>query len=133
MPQLVIAYVATALVFLAIDFVWLTQVATRFYYDRLGHLLMDKPNLVAAGLFYILYVVGIVVFAVAPALKGESIATALIYGALFGFFTYATYDLTNFATLRNWPLAVVAVDVAWGTFLAAFSAGAGYYLTRLVS
>ncbi|MEM5585438.1 DUF2177 family protein [Roseibium sp. AS2] len=133
MPQLVIAYFATALVFLAIDFVWLTQVATRFYYDRLGHLLMDKPNLVAAGLFYILYVVGIVVFAVAPALKGESIATALIYGALFGFFTYATYDLTNFATLRNWPLAVVAVDVAWGTFLAGFSAGAGYYLTRLVS
>ncbi|MEO9527055.1 DUF2177 family protein [Roseibium sp.] len=133
MPQLVIAYFATALVFLAIDFVWLTQAATRFYYDRLGHLLMDKPNLVAAGLFYILYVVGIVVFAVAPALKGESIATALIYGALFGFFTYATYDLTNFATLRNWPLAVVAVDVAWGTFLAGFSAGAGYYLTRLVS
>lgn len=133
MPQLVVAYVTTALVFLAIDYVWLSQVATRFYFDRIGHLLMDKPNLAAAGVFYILYVVGIVIFAVAPALRNESLATAITYGALFGFFTYATYDVTNFATLRDWPVVVVVVDVAWGTVLSAVSAAFGYTLTRMIT
>lgn len=128
-----IAYAATATVFLAVDYVWLSQVATRFYFDRIGHLLMDKPNMAAAGAFYVIYVVGIVVFAVAPALKSESLATALVYGAMFGFFTYATYDVTNYATLRNWPVIVTIVDVAWGTVLSAFSAGMGYTLTRLVT
>ncbi len=130
--QYVIAYIATAIVFLAIDYVWLSQVATRFYFDRIGHLLMDQPNLAAAGMFYLLYVVGIVIFAVAPALKAESVGTALIYGAMFGFFTYATYDLTNYATLRQWPLVVVIVDISWGTLLSAVSATLGYHLTRLV-
>ncbi|MBN9673662.1 DUF2177 family protein [Roseibium aggregatum] len=130
MAKLVTAYFTTALVFLAVDYVWLTRVATRFYFDRIGHLLMDKPNLAAAGLFYILYVVGIVVFAVAPALKSESVWIAVVYGALFGFFTYATYDVTNYATLKGWPAEVVAVDVAWGTVLSGFSAAAGYLLTR---
>ncbi|WP_305987360.1 DUF2177 family protein [Roseibium sp. MMSF_3544] len=133
MFQLVTAYVATAIVFLAVDYVWLSQVATRFYFDRIGHLLMDKPNMAAAGVFYIIYVIGIVVFAVAPALKSESLATAIIYGAMFGFFTYATYDVTNYATLRNWPVIVTVVDVAWGTALSAFSAGMGYTLTRMVT
>jgi len=132
MFKFLIAYVTTAIVFLAIDYVWLTQVATRFYYDRIGHLLMDKPNLAAAGVFYILYVVGIVIFAVAPALRSESVVTALMYGALFGFFTYATYDVTNYATLKNWPVIVAVVDVAWGTFLGAISATLGYLLTRLI-
>ncbi|WP_299472773.1 DUF2177 family protein [uncultured Roseibium sp.] len=133
MVQYTTAYVATALVFLAVDYVWLSQVATRFYFDRIGHLLMDKPNMAAAGAFYIIYVVGIVVFAVAPALKSESMAIAIVYGAMFGFFTYATYDVTNYATLRNWPVIVTIVDVAWGTVLSAFSAGMGYVLTRLVT
>ncbi|GGB34839.1 membrane protein [Roseibium aquae] len=126
------AYITTAIVFLAIDYVWLTQVATRFYFDRIGHLLMDKPNLAAAGVFYIVYVVGIVIFAVAPALKSESVTTALVYGALFGFFTYATYDVTNYATLKDWPLIVVVVDVIWGTVLSAVSAVAGFFLTRMI-
>ena len=133
MVQYATAYVATALVFLAVDYVWLSKVATRFYFDRIGHLLMDKPNMAAAGAFYIIYVVGIVVFAVAPALKSESLATAVVYGAMFGFFTYATYDVTNYATLRNWPVIVTIVDVAWGSVLSAFSAGMGYTLTRLAS
>lgn len=131
MTQLVTAYFTTALVFLAVDYIWLSQVATRFYVDRIGHLLMEKPNLAAAGVFYIIYVVGIVFFAVAPALKSESLATAVGFGAMFGFFTYATYDVTNYATLRDWPVAVAIVDVAWGAALSAFSAGAGYSLTRL--
>ncbi|MTI43597.1 putative membrane protein [Roseibium hamelinense] len=133
MIQYVIAYIATAIVFLAIDYVWLTQVATRFYFDRIGHLLMDKPNLAAAGAFYIIYVVGIVIFAVSPALKSESIVSAVLLGALFGFFTYATYDVTNYATLKGWPVIVVFVDVLWGTFLGAVSACAGFLITRAIT
>ena len=132
MVQFVTAYLTTALVFLAVDYVWLSQVATRFYFDRIGHLLMDKPNMAAAGAFYIIYVVGIMIFAVAPALKSESLATAIVFGAMFGFFTYATYDVTNYATLKNWPVLVTVVDVTWGTALSAFSAGMGYTLTRLI-
>ncbi|GAB4532579.1 MAG: DUF2177 family protein [Roseibium sp.] len=133
MVQLVTAYVTTAVVFLAIDYVWLSQVATRFYFDRIGHLLMDKPNLGVAALFYLFYVVGLVIFAVAPALKSGSFGHAVVYGALFGFFTYATYDVTNLATLRNWPVIVAVVDVAWGTVLSAVAAAAGYNLTRLIA
>ncbi|WP_417672138.1 DUF2177 family protein [Roseibium sp.] len=128
----IIAYLATAIVFLGIDYIWLSQVARRFYFDRLSHLLMDKPNMAAAAGFYALYVVGIVIFAIAPTLKGTSLTYALVYGALFGFFAYATYDMTNYATLRNWPLSVVITDVIWGTVLTGFSAFAGAYLTRLI-
>lgn len=133
MLKFVTAYAATALVFLAVDFVWLSRLANRFYTDNLGHLLMEKPNLPAAGLFYAFFAVGIVFFAVAPALKAESLGTAVLSGALFGFFAYATYDVTNYATLRDWPVVVVAVDVAWGTFLSAISAAAGYGLARVVA
>ncbi|MEP3048255.1 MAG: DUF2177 family protein [Roseibium sp.] len=133
MFQVTAAYLTTAIVFLAIDYVWLTQVATRFYFDRIGHLLMDKPNLAAAGAFYIIYVVGIVIFAVLPALKNDSFAYAVAFGAMFGFFTYATYDVTNYATLKNWPVIVAVVDVAWGATLSGISAGAGFLLTRMVT
>jgi uncharacterized membrane protein len=129
----VTAYIATVLVFLAVDYVWLTQVSTRFYVDRIGHLMMERPNIAAAGVFYLFYVVGIVVFAVAPALKAESLSTAILLGGLFGLFTYGTYDVTNYATLRDWPVSVVVVDIAWGTVLSAVSATAGYTVTRLMS
>ncbi|MHA7776986.1 DUF2177 family protein [Roseibium sp. M-1] len=133
MLKFVTAYAATALVFLGLDYVWLSRVASGFYFDRLGHLLMEKPNLTAAGLFYAVFVVGIVFFAVSPALKAESLGAAILQGALFGFFTYATYDMTNYATLRDWPVLVVIVDVAWGTFLTGVSAAAGYVAARAVS
>ncbi|GAB2184023.1 DUF2177 family protein [Roseibium sp. LAB1] len=131
--KFVTAYIATVLVFLAVDYVWLTQVSTRFYIDRIGHLMMERPNIAAASVFYLFYVVGIVIFAVLPALKAESLATAILMGALFGLFTYGTYDVTNYATLRDWPISVVLVDVAWGTVLSAVSATAGFTITRLMS
>ena len=129
----VTAYIATVIVFLAVDYVWLTQVSTRFYVDRIGHLMMEKPNIAAAGVFYLFYVAGIVIFAVAPALKADSLSTAILLGGLFGFFTYGTYDVTNYATLRDWPVSVVVVDIVWGTLLSAVSATAGYTVTRLMS
>ncbi|NBN63239.1 DUF2177 family protein [Microvirga tunisiensis] len=130
MPQILVAYGTTAAIFLIIDAIWLSQVATRFYFDRIGHLLMDKPNLGAAAVFYMLYVVGILIFAVLPALRNESFWHALVYGALFGFFAYLTYDMTNYATMRDWPFIVVVVDVLWGTVLTGVSAAGGYYLTQ---
>ena len=132
MAQYLIAYGITAIVFLGIDFIWLSQIAKTFYSERLGDLLLDKPNLGAAAAFYAIYVVGVVIFSVAPALRAESATTALVYGALFGFFAYATYDMTNYATLRNWPLEVSLVDTAWGACLTGVSALLGYLLTRLI-
>ena len=132
MAQYLTAYGVTAVVFLVIDFIWLSQVARGFYFERLGELLLDKPNMGAAAAFYAIYVVGVVIFSVAPALRTDSATTALVYGGLFGFFAYATYDMTNYATLRGWPLEVSLVDTAWGTCLTGVSALLGYSVTRLI-
>ena len=132
MAQYLAAYGFTAAIFLVIDLIWLSQIAKKFYSERLGDLLLDKPNMGAAAGFYAIYVVGIIIFSVAPALHAGSPTTALTYGALFGFFAYATYDMTNYATLRNWPLEVSLVDTAWGACLTGVSALLGYLLTRLI-
>ena len=104
--------------FFTIDFIWLTLVARKFYVAQLGILMKTNINWVAAIIFYLLFIVGLVIFAIAPAVEKKSIYTALIMGGLFGFFTYATYDLTNLATLKNWPLDVTLVDMIWGIILA---------------
>ncbi len=126
----VVAYLTTAIVFLAVDAVWLGVVARRFYADQLGALLKSSPDLRIAAGFYAVYVVGIVIFAVAPALEADAWRTALVKGALFGFFAYATYDLTNLATLEGWPVTVSVVDVVWGTGLTAGAALMGFVLTK---
>ena len=123
----VIAYVATAFVFLAADAVWLGWVARGFYRDNLQDLLLEKPLLPAAALFYALYVVGIIIFGVMPGLRDETWRSAALYGALFGLFAYATYDLTNLATLRGWPMIVSLVDTAWGASVTALAAVGGYF------
>lgn len=128
--RLVAAYFLTLVVFLGIDFVWLTKLARHMYVENIGEMLLERPRLAAAALFYALYVVGIIVFAVSPALRTGSVGTALLFGALFGFLAYATYDMTNFATLKNWPLIVTVVDMAWGAVLTGVSAAAGYLITR---
>jgi uncharacterized membrane protein len=125
-----IAYVATLVVFLAIDAVWLGVVAVSLYRDAIGHLMLDQPNFVAAGIFYAIYVVGILVFAVMPALAGGQWTDALIKGALFGFFAYLTYDMTNLATLKGWPVWIAIVDTAWGTLLTGAAATGGFLITR---
>lgn len=132
MTQYSIAYVATAVVFLVVDLVWLTQIARQFYASRLGDLLLEQPNVGIAVGFYLVYVLGIIIFAVAPALKTGELQTALIYGCLFGFFAYATYDLTNLATLKGWPVMMAVVDIAWGTTVTGISAVSGFLITRTV-
>ncbi len=101
----------------AIDAVWLSVVANKFYKSQIGQLLLDKPNMVAAVLFYLIYVVGIVAFAVSPAIEKGSWQYALGMGALLGFVAYATYDLTNLATIKGFTNKVVIVDMIWGTLL----------------
>ena len=121
-------YLLTIPVFFAIDMLWLGYAARKFYKNQLGHLLSPEVNWPAALIFYFVYIVGIIFFAVRPGLEADSLARTCLLGALFGFFTYATYDLTNLATLRNWPLPLVVVDIAWGTLLCTLVGGASYML-----
>lgn len=112
--------------FLAIDFTWLGVVARNFYRKELGELMADSTNWAAAFAFYLLFVVGIVLFVVNPAIQKESLAWSVGIGFLFGLITYATYDLTNLATLANWPLRVTLVDLLWGGVLSATVSLVGY-------
>ena len=107
------------IVFFAIDMTWLGLVAKGFYKSQIGFLMKTDINWTAALVFYALFVVGLVLFVIAPAVERGSWTHALLFGALFGFFAYATYDLTNLATLKDWPLLVSIVDMAWGAALGA--------------
>ena len=122
-------YVITLLIFFAIDLVWLGVVAKNFYRQHIGHLLAAEVNWGAAVLFYLMFIGGLVFFAVKPALEAGSATRALGYGALFGLLTYATYDLTNQATMRDWPVLVTVVDLAWGTVLSATVAYLSYQVS----
>jgi len=111
-------YLIALPVFFAIDMVWLGLVAKGFYRRQVGSLMRSPVNWVAAVAFYLLFILGLVVFVVAPAMDQGSWERAILHGALFGFIAYSTYDLTNLATLRDWPLLVTVVDLAWGAVLA---------------
>jgi len=134
MSRSVIAYLSTLVVFAALDFVWLGFIAKDLYRNGIGHLMLETPNWTAAVLFYLIYIAGLVFFAVLPALAANPEAgtwtRATIYAALFGFFCYATYDLTNLATLKGWPVSIVIADLAWGAFVSACAATAGFFITR---
>lgn len=126
LPQIAIAYVATAFVFLALDAVWLGSTAERLYRPAIGHLMAERFALAPAALFYLLYVGGIVFFAIGPALEARRpLLTALGHGALLGLVAYGTFDLTNQAVLRDWPWHVTLADLAWGSFVTAAAAAGG--------
>ena len=123
-------YLCTLAGFLAIDAVWLTVVARGFYRRQLDFLLSDQPNWWAAIIFYLLFVVGLLVFAIVPGLQAGSLRKVLLLGAFFGLVTYATYDLTNHATVKNWPWIVTVVDLCWGAVLSASVCCIGYLAGR---
>jgi len=133
MSRILIAFVATLIAFGAVDFVWLAFVAKDLYRAGIGHLMSESPNWTAAVLFYLLYIAGLLYFAVLPGLAADDWMKTLVPAALFGFFCYATYDLTNWATLRGWPASIVAADLAWGTFVSAVGASAGFFVTRTLT
>jgi uncharacterized membrane protein len=119
-------YLLTVPILFVIDMLWLGFFAKDFYRAQIGFLLRTEFNWVAAILFYLLFIGGVLFFAVAPALEAGGWQRALLYGALFGFLSYATYDLTNLATVRDWPILITFVDLAWGTFLSSVVAVIGY-------
>ena len=119
-------------VFFALDMIWLGLVATNFYRGQIGSLMKSDINWVAAIVFYLLFIVGLVFFVITPAIEKGSWVHALLVGAFFGFITYATYDLTNLATLKDWPLLVTVVDLAWGAVLAASVSTATYFIASKI-
>ena len=125
-------YVCILLPFCLLDGVWLTVMGNLMYKPTLGDILLPTLNGPPAVAFYLIFGVGILVFAALPAVKAGSVGPALIYGALFGAIAYATYDLTNYATLRNWTLLISVLDIAWGAFASAIAAGASFYAIKTI-
>jgi uncharacterized membrane protein len=129
-----IGYVATGIAFALIDSVWLRTMYTRLYKPEIGELMMaDGFRLGPAVIFYLLYILGMMVFAVGPALENGKWQTALVWGAMFGFFCYMTYDLTNYATLKVWSAKVTVLDIIWGTVLTGSASLAGWWVTTLIA
>ena len=119
-----VTYLAIFVCMVALDLLWLRVIAVQWYADNMGALLTNSPNLFAAAAFYCLFPLGILIFAVAPS-ENSSVLKVAVMGALFGFFAYATYDLTGLAIIKNWPLGLTFVDMAWGTLVSGASAAAG--------
>ncbi len=117
--MLIKLYLIALPIFFIIDFTWLGLIARKFYFQELSLLMKTNINWAAAITFYLIFIIGLVIFVISPALDKKSITYAIIMGGLFGFIAYATYDLTNLATLKNWPLSITIVDMIWGTVLAA--------------
>ncbi len=133
MMKYLLAYAAAAAVMLALDVVWIGFIAKPLYQNGIGHLMAEQPKLWIAASFYLIYAAGLMLFAITPYAMTASLGKVAMTAALFGFFAYATYDLTNWATLKNWPANVALVDMAWGSLASAVAAVAGAYVFRLTS
>ena len=131
-PRIILSYFLTTVVFFAIDMVWLGFIAKNIYRKYLGALLSDTVNWSAAIIFYLIFIVGIFIFVISPAVEKQSVVRAVLLGAIFGFIAYATYDLTNYATLKGFPLNIVFIDLTWGAVLTALVSLAGYYIVKFV-
>ena len=123
--RLISAYLASAAAFLAMDMFWLGYIASSLYRDQMGQLMAPTFNIAAAAAFYVLFLVGVLIFAIQPALIDGGVPRALMLGALFGFFSYMTYDLTCLAVIRDFPAKLALIDIAWGTVLTATAAAVG--------
>jgi uncharacterized membrane protein len=130
--KLFISFALTFLVFFIIDMAWLGLIAKDLYKKYLGGFLSDQVNWTAAIVFYLLFIVGVFIFAILPSVEKNSLVSAITLGVLFGFFTYATYDLTNLATLKGWPITIVFIDILWGSVLTGIVSTAGFYIVKYV-
>lgn len=128
-----ILYLITVGIFFAIDLTWLGLIAKNMYREKLGFILSDKVNWAAAIIFYLIYVGGIVYFAVVPAVEAQSYSTAILNGVLLGMLCYATYDLTNMATIAQWPLSITIIDIIWGGILTGSCATATYFISTKIN
>lgn len=132
MSTYIVPYVLVLIVFGILDAIWLSTMGARLYKPVLGELLADKVRIAPAIIFYLMYPLGLVIFALVPALRTGSLQYAVVYAALFGLFAYATYDLTNFATMKIWTTQITVIDLAWGTFASGLSAAVAYVASRAV-
>ncbi|MDN6295352.1 MAG: DUF2177 family protein [Alkalibacterium sp.] len=130
--KFLITYLITLVVFFVVDIAWLGFFAKDFYKEQIGFLMRETTNWVAALVFYFIFILGLVFFVINPALDSGSIMEALLKGLFFGFIAYATYDLTNLATLENWPIKVTLVDLVWGTTLGGLVSFISYYFSAMV-
>lgn len=121
-----VAYAAVAIVFFGLDFLWLSRFALGFYRREIGPLLLDQPNLAISAVFYLVFILGLVLLVVLPAVDGGNWVSALWMGAILGLVAYGTFDITNLATLKGWSQTLALTDLAWGTALSAVAATAGY-------
>lgn len=128
--QFLSSYVVVFLIFGTIDLIWLSAMGSVLYRPILGDILLEKLRIAPAIAFYAIFPVGIALFAVRPALDANSVATGMLYGAVFGAIAYATYDLTNFATLRNWNLQITVIDIVYGSFASMAAAGCAVLILR---
>ncbi len=126
-------YLSFLITLIAIDLVWLLGIAKNLYRNEMGDLMASDPKLIAGLAFYLLYALGVCIFVIIPALSKQSLLYALQYGALFGFFCYMTYDLTNLAVIRDFPTRLAFMDIAWGSFVTALSAGLAYWVGNKLS
>ena len=126
MTRNLLAFVATALTFIALDFIWLTVASPTIYQQEIGPLLLEQPRIVPAVVFYFVYLIGVVVFVVRPAVEKGELRAATLPGALFGVVAYATYDLTNLATLEGFTTKLAVIDMIWGGLVTGVAAGMGY-------
>lgn len=125
-------YGITLGIFLVIDFIWLTVIAKSLYAQHLGYLMAPKANLLAALIFYLLFVVGLQYFVLNPALLNGNWVSVLLSGMFFGLVTYATYDLTNLATVRDWPILITFIDLVWGSFVSGITALLSFLIIRQI-
>lgn len=125
-------FVIAIIMFMVIDLVWLAFIAKDLYKKHLGYIMSEHPNWKAAIIFYVLFIAFLVIFVLLPAVDKQSLSYAMLYGALFGFITYATYDLTNLATLEGWPIKITVIDLIWGTFLGFSTSTLTYLLFNLI-
>lgn len=128
-----VIYLSFFIALITIDLIWLLGVAKNLYRNEMGDLMAIEPKLLAGLAFYLLYALGVCIFVVIPALSKQSWIYALQYGALFGFFCYMTYDLTNLAVVRNFPTQLAFIDIAWGSFVTAICASFAYWVANRIS
>jgi uncharacterized membrane protein len=126
--KLFLQFLTVLVVFLAIDLVWLGLIAKNLYSKYLGYIMTPNVNWIAAFTFYFIFIVGLMFFVINPAIEKQSFMYALLVGGLFGFITYSTYDLTNLATLKDWPITITVIDLIWGTVLSASVSSVSYWI-----
>ncbi len=124
-------YLGAVVIFCLMDFVWLAILAKNFYHNRVGSLMLAEPRLVPAAAFYILYLLGLFVFAITPALRAQNLLLAAGLGGFLGLIAYGSYDLTNLATLKGWSVSLTLVDIAWGILISAVSSSAGFLVISM--